>query len=168
MSPCCRLLTDWRGVKSDKSYQVNNSQGRNLVFHKDTREWGKSLRHCAAAQEEQRAAGQKVLGESCVCNTTIPDLKYLCDGLAWFYSNVLDNNAVVPLVSRTELWATWSTWCPGSLQGWTRWSLKVISNTNYSMNIFRDLFNYFKWIFPHFPSIFHKRQYLSILKGSIT
>ena len=35
----------------------------------------------------------------------------------------------------TGLWATWSCWrCPCSLQGvWTRWSLKVLSNPNYSM-----------------------------------
>ena len=37
----------------------------------------------------------------------------------------------------TGLWATWSSWrCPCSLQGhWTRWSLKVASNSKHSVSL---------------------------------
>lgn len=52
------------------------------MFHKESQEWKKSHRHCAAEQEEQRAADQKVLRKNCVYDTTSTDLKPLCDGLA--------------------------------------------------------------------------------------
>ena len=44
------------------------------------------------------------------------------------------------------LWGTWSGWrCPCSLQGvWTRWSVKIPSNPNYSMSL---------WFRLHFPRV---------------
>jgi len=40
------------------------------MSHKDPKERGNSCRHCAAAQEEQRAADQKVPRKKCVYSTT--------------------------------------------------------------------------------------------------
>ena len=44
----------------------------------------------------------------------------------------------------TEVWATWSRWiCPCSLQGhWIRRALKVLSNTNYFMILWKQQFLY--------------------------